>query len=132
LDKSKAKELANGILKLDNIILGVSIASNTGSPLARARKAGHEGGSPTPEQWGTKSFRIATIFAAARAEDNRLSKTLSIEIVREKAKEVLIYVHSLAIIVDILVDKREGTIDLIDMIRKRMQFDLEEPISVKR
>lgn len=120
MDKEKAQRLANSILKLDTSIFGVSIVSNTGNPLARVRKETRLGGSPTPEQWGTKSFRNATIMGAARAEDKRLSRTRSIEIVREVVKELLIYVQSLEIIIDVLFDTNVNGTDLVDEIRNKM------------
>jgi hypothetical protein len=79
VDEKEAIRLPNSIMALDDAVFGVSIVTNVGAPLARIRKEGHLAKSPTREQWETKSWRNAAIFAAAHAEDNRLSRALSIE-----------------------------------------------------
>ena len=123
MNEEEAKRLAEAIIASDPAIFGISIVSNTGVPLSRIRKEGHHAKTPTPEEWKSKAWRNATIFAAEKAEDARLSRTQSIEIVREWVKELLVYAPQFGIIVDALCDREINGTDLIERIRTKLKFD---------
>jgi len=121
LPESKAGKLAETILLLDHSIRSVGIIDQLGVPMAGAIRKDLRGELPQDKRaWESKAFRAAAIMGSARTDDGTDSTIISIELIRENSKTLLVWVPEKKVTLAIVFEMGKSGAELSDAVRRHV------------